>query len=108
MKQDKILSLLGLCAKAGKIQSGEFMVEKMVKAHKGKLIIVATDTSDASKKNYRDMSNFHHVPLIEYGTKDTLGNAIGKEMRASAVVTDEGFANSIINLWKASMNTGGN
>ncbi|MBQ3515694.1 MAG: ribosomal L7Ae/L30e/S12e/Gadd45 family protein, partial [Lachnospiraceae bacterium] len=42
---DKILALLGLATKAGNVVSGEFMVEKMVKAGKAKLVIVATDTS---------------------------------------------------------------
>lgn len=100
MKRDRLLSLLGLAAKAGQVQSGEFMVEKTVKARKGSLVIVATDTSDASKKSYRDMCKFYHTPIIEYSTKEILGSAIGKQMRASVVVTQEGFAKSILDLWK--------
>lgn len=96
MNNDKILSLLGLATKSGKLVSGEFMVEKVVKEHKARLVIIATDTSDGSKKNYRDMCTFYHVPIYEYGTKETLGHCIGKEIRAAVAVSDEGFAKSLI------------
>lgn len=92
---DKILALLGLATKSGNVVSGEFMVEKMVKAGKAKLVIVATDTSDNSKKSYSDMCTFYRTPIYFYGTKETLGHCIGKEMRASAAVIDEGFAKGI-------------
>ena len=50
--KNEILSLLGLAMKAGKCVSGEFTVEKTVKDHKAKLVVIATDTSQASKKSY--------------------------------------------------------
>ena len=96
MKNDEVLSLLGLSAKAGKCKSGEFQVENTVKAGKAFVVIIATDTSEASKKNYRDMCKYYKVPLYEYGTKEELGRHIGKEFRASVAVTDEGFAKGII------------
>lgn len=102
MKSDKILSLLGLAAKSGNIVSGEFMVEKQVKARKAFLVIVATDTSDGSKKSYTDMCTFYRTPIYFYGTKDSLGHCIGKEMRASVAITEKGFAGSIEKLLKDS------
>ena len=106
MKNDKILSLLGLATKSGRVVSGEFMVEKLVKARNAKLVIVATDASDTSKKSYNDMCSFYHVPIYFYGTKESLGHSIGKEMRASVAVMDEGFAKSIEKKLKDStMNT---
>ena len=38
---DKVISLLGLAERAGKIASGEFAAEKAVKTGKARLIIVA-------------------------------------------------------------------
>lgn len=96
MKNDKILSLLGLARKAGKLKSGEFCVETEVKKGKAKLVIVANDASDNSKKNYKDMCSFRKVPVYLYSDKENLGRCIGTEERAAAVVLDEGFANSII------------
>ena len=48
-----------------------------------------------TKKNFRDMCSFYHVPYYEYGTKEELGHAMGKEMRASLAVTDAGFAKTL-------------
>lgn len=44
------MSLLGLAQKAGKIVSGELAVEKAVRSGKAKLIVVAADGSDNTKK----------------------------------------------------------
>ena len=72
------------------------MTEKSVKAGKAKVVLVGTDASDNTKKMFTNMCDFHNVPCYIYGTKEELGHAMGKEMRASLAVTDEGFAKSII------------
>lgn len=93
---DKILGTLGMCQKAGRMGSGEFMTEQSVKSGKAYLVIVATDASANTKKNFKDMCTFYEVPYREYGTKDSLGHALGKEVRASLSVNDEGFAKAVI------------
>ncbi len=94
-KRDKVLSGLSLAAKAGKIASGEFSTEKAVREKKAHLVIVAGDASDNTKKNFKNMCHFYKVPLIFYSDKIALGNAIGKEFRASMAVTDAGLATMI-------------
>ena len=84
---NKVLSLLGLATKAGKIASGEFSTEKSVKSGKGFLVLVAADASENTKKKFRDMCKFYKVPMIVYGDKDTLGHAMGKQFRASLAIT---------------------
>ena len=96
MKQNKIESLLGLCMRAGRLSSGEFAAEEAVKAGKACLVIVATDASANTRKLFHDKCSFYEVPCVVYGTKESLGRCIGKEMRASIAVLDEGFAKSII------------
>lgn len=96
MKPDKVLSLLGLSARAGKIASGEFAAETAVKSGKAALVIVAEDASANTKKLFHDKCSFYEVPVFDYGTKETLGHAIGKELRASVAVLDAGLANAII------------
>ena len=49
---NKVLSLLGLATKAGKIASGEFSTEKSVKSGKGFLVLVAADASENTKKKF--------------------------------------------------------
>ena len=95
MKPDKVLSMLGLAAKAGAIASGEFSTEKSVKEGKAFLVIVAKDASDNTKKHFRDMTTFYEVPMYEYSNKERLGHAIGKEFRASLSVNSENFATNI-------------
>lgn len=97
MERNKVLSLLGLAARARKVASGEFSAENAVKGGKAELVIVAKDASDNTKKLFHDKCSFYEVPVYEYGTKETLGHAIGKELRASAAVLDEGLAKAIIN-----------
>jgi len=95
LKPDKVLSMLGLAAKAGAIASGEFSTEKSVKEGKAFLVIVAKDASDNTKKHFRDMTTFYEVPMYEYADKEMLGHAIGKEFRASLAVNSENFATNI-------------
>ncbi len=93
--QNKVLSMLGLAEKSGNVASGEFSTEQSVKKGKSYLVIVAEDASDNTKKQFTDMTNFYEVPMIIYGTKDDLGNAIGKQFRASISINDENFARAI-------------
>lgn len=95
MNNKQIYSLLGLAMKAGRISSGEFMTEKAVKTSQAKLVIVAGDASDNTRKHFADMCAYYHVPLIVFGARDELGAAIGKEFRASLSVNDDGFAKTL-------------
>ena len=96
MKQNKVLQMLGLAKRAGKVASGEFMTEKSVKEGKAYLVFVAVDASANTKKEFHNMCEFYKVPIYEYGNKEELGHAIGNEMRASLAITDEGFAKTIL------------
>ena len=95
MGQSKALSLIGLATKAGKTASGEFCTEKEVKSGKASLVIIADDASDNTKKKFKNMCDFYHVPICFYRDKDTLGHAMGKQFRASLAILDEGFAKGI-------------
>ena len=92
---NKILSMVGMAMKAGKVVSGEFSTEKAVKTGKAFLVIVSEAASDNTKKMFRNMCSYYEVPMYVYGTKADLGHSMGKEFRASLAVTEEGFAKSI-------------
>ncbi len=95
MPKDKVLSLLGIAQKAGRVVSGEFSVEKAVKEGKACLVLVAKDASDNTKKMFRNMCSYYEVPVYVHSEKETLGHCIGKQFRASLAVTDVGFANAL-------------
>lgn len=92
---DKILSMVGMAMKAGKVVSGEFSTEKAVKSGKAFLVIVSEAASENTKKMFRNMCTYYEVPMYTYGSKEDLGHSMGKEFRASLAVTEEGFAKSI-------------
>ena len=69
MKPDRVLSMLGIAAKAGSVASGEFSTEKAVKEGRAYLVIVAQDASDNTKKMFRNMTDFYQVPMYEYSDK---------------------------------------
>lgn len=96
--KDKVLSMVGLATRAGKVASGEFSTEKAVKRGKAVLVLVAGDASENTKKMFTNMCAFYKVPLRIYGTKETLGRAMGKEYRASVALLDRGFAGSVLKL----------
>ena len=60
------------------------------------LVIVSAEASDNTKKKFRNMCEFYHVPIKECWTKDELGKATGKTFRASLAVTDSGLAQAIM------------
>lgn len=96
MKQSKVLSLLGIAMRGRNLVSGEFQTEEAVKTGSAMLVIVAEDASANTKKLFHDKCSFYEVPVYEYGTKEELGRAIGKDIRSSLAVCDAGLADAII------------
>ena len=96
MKQDNILSLRGLARRSNNIVSGEFATEKAIKTGTARLVIVAGDASDNTKKKFTDKCSFYEVPIAFYSDKESIGHSLGYELRTSVAVTDEGFAKSLM------------
>ena len=96
----RIYGLIGISQKAGKLISGEFSCEAAIKNGEAYLVILAEDASKNTQKKFNDRCQYRNIPLLEYGTKETLGNAIGKVTRASIAVTDEKLAEKIAELIK--------
>lgn len=96
MDSKKIYSMISLCAKAGRLVSGNFSVEKAVKGQKAYVVIVACDASDNTKKLFNQKCNYYGIPYYEFGDKDNLGKFIGREFRTSIAILDEGFGKQII------------
>lgn len=96
MKQNKIYSLLGLAMRGRNLVSGEFQTEDAVKKGSAMLVIVAEDASANTKKLFHDKCSYYEVPVYEYGTKEELGWAIGRNLRSSVGVCDAGLADALI------------
>ena len=98
MTKDKVLRLIGLAMKAGKVVSGEFSVEKCIKSGKAKLVIVAADASENTKKKFEDNNNIYGNTIFRNSTKEDLGMILGKGLRSSITLTEDGFKNAILKI----------
>ncbi|MCI7274765.1 MAG: ribosomal L7Ae/L30e/S12e/Gadd45 family protein [Lachnospiraceae bacterium] len=93
--QDKVLSMLGLAARARGVADGGFSVEKAIKSGKAALVILAGDASDNSRKEFVNMCSYYRTPIYQYSNKEELGHSIGKELRSVVAVLDVGIAKAI-------------
>ena len=93
---NKIYGLLGLARKAGKISFGTQSCIEAIEKGKAKLVIIAEDCSDRTKKNFEDISNTANVPIRVIGTIENISKCIGQNNKAVIVVRDENFAKEII------------
>lgn len=90
----RVLSSLGLCAKAGKLVFGvPMIIEAMQKGKSVMLVLEASDTSDNTHKKISDKCSFYGVEKIRLDADCTeLGRSVGKSSSLAAVaITDEGF-----------------
>ncbi len=78
--------------KAGKLSSGDFAAEKVIRAGKAGLALIDPTASDNTKSKYRAMCENKGIDLIEV---EELGRWIGKPGRMIAAVTDEQFTTMI-------------
>ena len=90
--------MLSLCQRAGRLVSGELPCENAVKSGKAKLLIIAEDASANTKKKFENAAFAHKTECIVMGNKIELGQTIGKDMRSSVAITDEGFAQQLKKL----------
>ena len=96
--KNKFFSMLSLCQRAGRLVSGELPCENAVKSGKAKLLIIAEDASANTKKKFENAAFAHKIECIVMGNKIELGQTIGKDMRSSVAITDEGFAQQLKKL----------
>ena len=95
--KQKILNLLGLARRAGKVVAGEEMVLKQLRKQKLALVLVASDCGLATRKKITDKCQSYQVNLCEQFTKIELSIAIGQK-RSIIALNDVGFAKKIQSL----------
>jgi ribosomal protein L7Ae-like RNA K-turn-binding protein len=93
--ETRLMSLLSLAMKAGKMQTGETAVEKGLQNGTALLVLVATDASDNTKKKFTNKCFYYKKPILITGTKESLSRCVGKNNRSVFTVTDAHFAKGI-------------
>jgi len=95
---DRLLSFLGLCKRAGYLISGTDTVIKAVREKKALLILATDDFSDNSRKKIEKAAAEYGVTLKTLDCpKEELSFALGKHCGVICI-TDKGFADKILSM----------
>ena len=95
MINKKILGLIGLSAKAGKIRFGADSVETQIRKRKINLVIIAENSSERTKDKFKKLSEENDIPYIIVGEIDELSKAIGKSNKAIIGIKDLNLSKEI-------------
>ncbi len=96
----KLLGMLGLAKRAGKISTGTFICEKMIKSKKARLVILASDASSNTEKQIKDACTYYNIKLIKCLNMSELAHAVGAGAdRAVVSVNDNNFAKAILDIY---------
>lgn len=99
--KNNLSSFIGLMQKAGALSSGEVAVEIDIKKKKSKLVIIAEDASENTKKKFTDMAKYRNIKYVYFQTKEVLGMYLGKSERSVLSINNEGFAKSFLSKLEA-------
>ena len=98
MNNDRLLSFLGICKRAGSLITGAESVTKTVSEKKALLVLYASDISENSLKAVSRAADENGVAVRELPrTKEELSFALGK-LSGIICVTDEGFVRKILTM----------
>lgn len=101
---DKLLSFLGLCRRAGKMSFGNDTVLTDMKSGTSQMVLIAADLSKNSEKSIIKTAKEYGVPLYRISrTKDEIERAIAK-YTAIISINDSGFAKKLKELKGAQSN----
>lgn len=84
--------MIGMAYKAKKVISGEEILRKSIKENKVKLIIIAEDAADNTKKRFINSATHYNLPYYIYLTMDDFGKCLGWKSRAVIGITDTNFS----------------
>ena len=100
MPQDKLLSLLGICRRAGRLQWGHDACLESVKHGRAKLCLLSADASERLRREFRfaakragEPLQILHIPYTMQQVKDATGYFAGV-----LTTEDEGFAKRLAQL----------
>ncbi|MBP3361134.1 MAG: ribosomal L7Ae/L30e/S12e/Gadd45 family protein [Clostridia bacterium] len=93
---DKVLGMIGLAKRAGAVSAGGFLCTDAIKKRTARLVIIAADASEKSKKSIIDSCIFYKIPFLEFSVKDELGRYSGGGEKSVISINDRNFAEAII------------
>lgn len=91
-----LFGMIGMAKKAGKLAGGEFAVKNAVRTGIAKVVIIAADASDNTKKSIKNSCEYYKVKCVEYGDKKQLGYSTGSGEYSTVSVNDDNFAKAVL------------
>lgn len=91
VNRQKAMKLIGLAMRAGKLVTGEELTIADVRRNKAKIIFVANDASENTKKKVKDKSSYYEVPCFELFSEAEITQMIGRPRKVFGIL-DNGFA----------------
>ncbi|UQS86507.1 ribosomal L7Ae/L30e/S12e/Gadd45 family protein [Nicoliella spurrieriana] len=97
MNNQKYLNLIGIAKRAGKVVTGEAIILNAIRKHHVALLIIASDTGQATTKKFIDKAGSYNVTYHHLITRQQLSDAIGAP-RTMIGITDRGFAKKLTEI----------
>ena len=86
---DKLLNLIGLAKKAGKLEVGEEPVGAAARSKHARLILIASDAAENTRRRAKHFGDAGECICLEIpATKEALGKALGRTSCALLALTD--------------------
>ncbi len=94
----RLISTVGLCRRAGKTVIGSDLVVKAVRGGECKIVLLASDASENTKKRITDKCATYKTRLVPIPlTAEELGLAVGKSNGVATVgITDESLSVAVL------------
>ena len=96
---DRLLGMLGLAVRAGKVAFGVFLTEKALDEGRAVLVVASEDIGASNRRRIENKCKEYDVPLIFYSDKETLSRATGRKNTPVVSVCDEGFSKAIVKIY---------
>jgi ribosomal protein L7Ae-like RNA K-turn-binding protein len=96
---NRIYQTLGIASRARMLATGETLM-KRIRSKDVYLVLVSDDASLKTKKMYQDKCTYYHIPMVIFGQRQTLNEAIGKSNVVAVGIVNEGFAKKVYDQLK--------
>ncbi len=97
-QEQKIINLLHLSRKAGKLKIGYDECERACLNGSAKLVIKVSDLAEKSERRLQNLMKDFSIQTIEFGTKSLLGKVFNIRDLGIICIIDKNFAKGISRL----------
>ncbi|MDP8269228.1 MAG: ribosomal L7Ae/L30e/S12e/Gadd45 family protein [Candidatus Tenebribacter davisii] len=94
--EDKVINILHMARKAGKLKSGFDACERSCFSNNAKLIIYASDLAEKRIKNLMNIANASNIKIIKFGSKSLFGKEFNIRDIGIICIEDVNLAKGIL------------